>query len=112
MNLTLLAGPISFRNNPDTLETLTALRHKIAKEAPEALLSFDFSKLEPKTLVESTRIGDAKIEFHTDVVPFLTTPSSGGNTALLVHSIRITQNENPISLREFGLGAGKDRERP
>lgn len=92
LNLTLLTGPIAFRKSPDALKSLTALKHRGGKEVPEALTKFDFSRLQPKTLMESTRIGEAQVEFQTDVVPFLTLPAAGGNAALLVHSIRITRS--------------------
>jgi hypothetical protein len=104
LNLTLLAGPVAFRSDPDALRVLAALLRKTARRAPPSLLNFDFSRLRPKTLVESVRLdssgaGEKLLEFRTDLVPFLATATAaasgggpkGGNVALLIHSIRITR---------------------
>lgn len=101
LNLTLLAGPVAFRKDPDALKALASLIRKTSRRAPPSLLNFDFSKLHPKTLVESVRLpspanetSEATAEFQTDLVPFtLANKLPEGNTALLIHSIKITRGD-------------------
>jgi hypothetical protein len=100
LNLSLFAGRIAFRDNPEALAVLDRILKDKKKPLPSDLVKFDIKSVHPKRLIESFVFdlgteGSGEIEMRTDIVPFLQKNPHGKNTALLIHSMLIQKKNAP-----------------
>ncbi|MBS1962211.1 MAG: hypothetical protein JST04_08345 [Bdellovibrionales bacterium] len=107
LNVSYFAGRIAFRgSNPADRAAM-----KIVKKADAArsLRQFDFSKLHGRRLTETVTLeGGRTVEIRTDFVPFTKASGAetGGNSELLVYSIRDSAEKLPYLISAFPIAPG------
>jgi hypothetical protein len=105
LNLTLFAGKIAFRGDPNAKAQIDALFESKKKSLPKDLARFDFKSIHPKRVVEAFKTETDEIEMRTDLVPFVRYNPYGKNTALLIHSILIKNKGDARLITVFPVEA-------
>ncbi len=108
MNVTYFAGGIAFRGANDADRAALKILRK-ADGVARSLHRFDFSKLHGRRLTETVALaGGRTVEIRSDFVPFLTPvgPATGGNSELLVYSIRDSAEKLPYLISAFPIARG------
>lgn len=105
MNVSYFAGRIAFRGDSKTdLEARRILRN--AKGVARSLRRIDYSYLHGRRLTETVALSKTRIiELRTDFVPFVQLPA-GGNSELLVYSIRDSAEAVPQLITAFPVAPG------
>jgi hypothetical protein len=108
MNVTYFAGRIAFRaSNDQDRAALKILRR--GDGAARSLRRFDFRTLHGRRLTETVALGDGRtVEIRTDFVPFTkgSGDATGGNTELLVYSMRDSATKLPYLISAFPIAKG------
>jgi hypothetical protein len=108
MNVSVFAGSIAFReNNAGDREALKILRR--AKGVSSGIKYFNYQNLHGRRLTETVRFTNGRVvEIRTDFVPFTegSMKSTGGNSELLIYSIRDSAEKLPYLISAFPIAKG------
>jgi len=108
LNVSYLAGRIAFHGeNDQDRAALKVLRG--ADGVARSLRRYDFRTLHGRRLTETVRLeGDRTVEIRTDFVPFTKASgeATGGNSELLVYSIRDSAAKLPYLISAFPIAPG------
>jgi hypothetical protein len=108
MNLSTFIGNIAFRGN--TAEDRASLHVlEFSRGASRRIREFDYAKLHGRRLTETVVLeGGRQVELRTDFVPFTmsTENSTGGNTELLIYSVRDSGVKNAQLISAFPIAKG------
>jgi hypothetical protein len=107
MDLSYFAGQIAFRaDNTGDKAALKVLRK--ANGVARSLRRYDYSTLHGRRLTETLTLGGGRtVEIRTDFVPFtVKSAETGGNSELLVYSIRDSAEKLPYLISAFPISPG------
>ncbi len=111
MNISYFAGQIAFRANNPTGNPADRAALKILRKSngtAQSLRRFDYSNLHGRRLTETLTLGGGRtVEIRTDFVPFTVKGAeTGGNSELLVYSMRDSAEKLPYLISAFPIAPG------
>jgi len=108
MNVTYFAGQIAFRGK-DAGDLAAKKLLRKARGVASSLRRYPYSSLHGRRLTETVTIAEGRtVELRTDFVPFpkASGDATGGNTELLVYSIRDSAEPLPYLISAFPIAKG------
>lgn len=107
-NVSYFAGRIAFRGENDKEALARSILSRM-QNVSKAVRGFNFSSLHGRRLKETVTLeGGRTVEIRTDFVPFTAASgdATGGNTELLVYSVRDSAEKLPYILSAFPIAKG------